>query len=97
MIDYRVHKTAQVGRGITWGAFAVVDALAVIGDNVTIGPLVYIGQGVTVGEGAVINAGAIVLQDVPAGATVGVAQTLPGPTLNVFPDETSAKSKRAPK
>lgn len=76
MIDYRVHRTARVARGVTPGAFAVIDERAQIGAGVTIGPGAYIGPGVTVGVGATIGAHAVVLTDVPAGFTVAPNATL---------------------
>lgn len=70
MIDYRVHRTASVARGVTPGAFAVIEAGAQIGAGVTVGPGAYIGPGVTVGAGAEIGPHAVILADVPPGASV---------------------------
>jgi UDP-3-O-[3-hydroxymyristoyl] glucosamine N-acyltransferase len=43
MIDYRVHKTARIGRGVTLGPFVVI------------GPGVTLGDGVTVEAGAIVG------------------------------------------
>jgi serine O-acetyltransferase len=59
----RIHTDVCIGE--------VEEAAPVIGDNVWIGPGAKIFGPVTVGDGAVIGANAVVLEDVPAGATVG--------------------------
>lgn len=88
MIDHRVHKTARAGRGITWGAFVVVDANAVIEDRVTLGAFAYVGPGVRVGAGSTIGVRANVLADVPAGGVVGIGETWTGKTQEqAIPDK----------
>lgn len=81
MIDYRIHRTAKLARGVVPGAFTVIDAGASIGERVTIGPMVYVAAGVTIGAGAQIGPHALVYADVPNGTTVAPGETWIGNTI----------------
>ncbi len=76
MIDYRIHRTATVARGVVPAAFVVIDAGARIEADVTIGAGAYIGPNVTIGKGATIGPHAVILTDIPAGVTIAPNTTL---------------------
>lgn len=58
-----VHPQAKLGEGVTIGAYAVVEAGAVIGDYCTLYPQVYVGRNVHIGQGSTLHAGVRVLYD----------------------------------
>lgn len=69
-----VHPTAHVGRDVTIGPFAVVEAGAIIGDGCQIAGHVFIKQGVTLGRDNAVAEGAVLggrPQHLAAGDEVG--------------------------
>jgi serine O-acetyltransferase len=65
-------RNLSIGQGVTLGTRGVGSQGApVLGDDVYVGVGAKILGAVRVGDGARIGAGAVVLEDVPAGATVG--------------------------
>lgn len=62
-----IHPEAHIGEGVTVGAFAVVEAGAVIGDYCTIYPQAYVGRNVHIGQSTILHAGARVLYDCVVG------------------------------
>lgn len=80
MIDYRVHKTAKVAKGVRLGAFVVVCEGAIIHERVTVDPFVYIAPGVVIGEDAELMAHACVLANVAPGAIIEPGEVWRGAT-----------------
>lgn len=74
VIDERaVCRAVDVGVDVSIGAYAVVEADAVVGDRATIGSHVVVGRGVRVGDDASIGAGAILTAGIEVGAGAVVA------------------------
>ncbi|MEW6201062.1 MAG: UDP-3-O-(3-hydroxymyristoyl)glucosamine N-acyltransferase [bacterium] len=65
-----VHESAVIGRGVSIGACAVVEADAHIGDDAVIHPSAYIGKRASVGNGCVIYPMTCVLHDCVLGDRV---------------------------
>ncbi|NGX50456.1 MAG: UDP-3-O-acylglucosamine N-acyltransferase [Chlamydiae bacterium] len=55
-----IHESATIGRDVTIGPHAVIDAYTTIGDNTQISPSVTIGSGVTIGKECILHPGSIV-------------------------------------
>lgn len=65
-----VHPGAELGEGVSVGAFAVVEEGARIGARVILFPNVYIGRNASVGEGSVLYPGVAVREDCVVGRRV---------------------------
>lgn len=76
MIDYRIHKTARLARGVIPGAFTVIEAGVVAEEGVTIASHCYIGPNVTIHKGATIGPHCTILTDVPPNVTIAPGTVL---------------------
>ena len=67
-----IQRNTKIGYGfhIAHGGPVVVNASAIIGDNVDIYPSVCIVEDIRIGDGATIGAGAVVVNDIKEGTTV---------------------------
>jgi len=62
-----IAESAQVGKDVYIGAYAVIDEGAVIGDNTQIYPHTYVGKNARVGEGSLIYSGVNIYHDCQIG------------------------------
>jgi UDP-3-O-[3-hydroxymyristoyl] glucosamine N-acyltransferase len=63
-----IHPEANIGQGTSIGAFAVLEAGVIIGDNCVIAPQVFLGKNVKIGNNTVLHPGVKVFYDCQIGA-----------------------------
>lgn len=85
-----IHPTAQIGEGVSIGAFSVIGPGAVIGDEATIHPHVTVYEGAKIGPRAIVHSGAAIRERCCIGADsiVQNGAVIGADGFGYIPDET---------